>query len=80
LGENFEMTNKPKVTFAPGCFNAFEGTQEELDALIQKITELVTTGELFENATPFEVDEEEDELEDEFDETFVSAIKPRTLH
>ncbi len=26
-----------KVEFAPGCFDDFEGTQEELDALVKEI-------------------------------------------
>ncbi len=70
------MTNKPKIVFAPGCFNAFEGTQEELDSLIQRITELVETGEIFENATPVDFDDEDDE----FEETLNAAIQPRNLH
>ena len=37
---------KLKVTFAPGCFDKFEGTQEELDAFIKEIEEAVTSGEL----------------------------------
>jgi hypothetical protein len=28
---------KPKVTFAPGCFDNFEGTQEELDEMVAEI-------------------------------------------
>ena len=36
---------KLKVTFAPGCFDNFEGTQEELDALIKEIEESILTGE-----------------------------------
>jgi hypothetical protein len=28
-----------KVAFAPGCFDDFEGTQEELDQLMQDITD-----------------------------------------
>lgn len=32
------MSSKPlKVVFAPGCFDSFEGTQEELDALTAEI-------------------------------------------
>ena len=37
---------KLKVTFAPGCFDKFEGTQEELDAFIKEIEEAVASGEL----------------------------------
>lgn len=32
------MSSKPlKVVFAPGCFDSFEGTQEELDELAAEI-------------------------------------------
>jgi hypothetical protein len=32
------MTDQPlKVQFAPGCFDEFEGTQEELDLLMAEI-------------------------------------------
>lgn len=35
-----EESKKIKVTFAPGAFDNFEGTQEELDKFIAEITEL----------------------------------------
>lgn len=28
---------KPEIEFAPGCFDDFDGTQEELDALIAEL-------------------------------------------
>jgi hypothetical protein len=37
------MTKENKslnITFAPGCFDNFEGTQEELDALVNEIKNL----------------------------------------
>jgi hypothetical protein len=48
---------KLKVQFAPGCFDDFDGTQEELDALIQEIYDLAESGELFDMATPISDDE-----------------------
>ena len=48
-----------KVVFAPGCFDSFEGSQEELDELMAEIGRLIQTGELFEKAVPI------DELTDE---------------
>lgn len=48
-----------KVIFAPGCFDSFEGTQEELDDLMAEIGRMITTGELFDKAVPI------DELSDE---------------
>lgn len=38
---------KIKVTFAPGCFDNFEGTQEELDQYIKEIQEGFENGEFF---------------------------------
>jgi hypothetical protein len=35
---------KKKITFAPGCFDDFEGTQEELDELIVEITKMFENG------------------------------------
>lgn len=36
------MTDKKelKIEFAPGCFDAFEGTQEELDEMVAAIHEM----------------------------------------
>lgn len=33
-----------KVVFAPGCFDSFEGTQEELEAFMAEITEALLSG------------------------------------
>jgi hypothetical protein len=52
--------NKPmKIVFSPGCFDSFEGTQEELDQMIAEITRMAETGELFEKSQAVEFDEEE---------------------
>lgn len=52
----------PKVEFAPGCFDNFEGTQEELQDLIAEIHRLVDTGELFDEAEPLTEEEAEEIL------------------
>jgi len=55
---------KLKVTFAPGCFDNFDGTQEELDALIKEIEDAIYSGELLEISE--EMSEEDwDELPDD---------------
>ena len=51
---------KLKVVFAEGSMDEFEGTQEELDALVAEIKEMVTNG-AFADATPI-TEEEEEEL------------------
>ena len=63
------MTDKDKepmkVVFAPGCFDNFDGTQEELDELMAEIHRMVETGELFEKSMPVDMEtllEEEPEL------------------
>jgi hypothetical protein len=53
-----------KIIFGPGCFDDFEGTQEELDQLINEITRLVESGELFENSVELDIDNL-DEMEKE---------------
>lgn len=56
------MTEKLKVEFAPGCFDGFEGTQEELDALVAEIQRMFDSGEAFDKAREidFENPSEED--------------------
>lgn len=55
--------NTPKIVFADGCFDNFEGTQEELDELVAEIQRLVDTGEIFERSVPLDIDSlGEDEL------------------
>jgi hypothetical protein len=48
---------KPEIVFAPGCFDNFEGTQEELDEMIAEIQRMVDSGELFENSTELDLEE-----------------------
>ena len=58
------MTKETKlqVVFAPGCFDNFEGSQEELDSLMAEIHRMVDSGEIHEKARPidFENPSEED--------------------
>lgn len=46
-----------KIVFAPGSFDNFDGTQEELDAFIAEITEMVRSGEILEKGRPVDLDE-----------------------
>lgn len=48
---------KPEIIFAPGCFDDFDGTQEELDELVAELNRMVESGELFELATPVDFDD-----------------------
>ena len=50
---------KVKITFAEGCFDelAEELTQDEIDAIVGEIEDMVESGELFEHS--FELTDEE---------------------
>ena len=48
-----------KIVFAPGCFDNFNGTQEELQALIADIRQMASDGTLQEKAEPIDIDDEE---------------------
>ena len=58
--------NKPlKVIFEPGCFDNFNGTQEELDDLVKYIQEMLNDPEFLENLDAYSeplTDEEIQEL------------------
>ena len=45
---------KMKLTFAPGCFDGFEGSQEELDELVAIIKSKFEDGSLFQDSMPVE--------------------------
>jgi hypothetical protein len=52
---------KMKIVFAPGCFDDFDGTQEELDELVAQLTEMAESGELLENSSSVDDLEEIDD-------------------
>lgn len=55
---------KLKVIFAPGCFDSFDGTQEELNDLIAQINAMAEDGSLFDQSSIVNLDEsDEDERE-----------------
>jgi hypothetical protein len=67
------MTKEMKNEFAPGCFDNFEGTQEELDELIADIKKMFASGESLENAVPLDLDDMSDE-EIEWTDAVINAI------
>jgi len=50
-----------QIEFAPGCFDDFEGTQEELDELVEHIKQGFRSGKFAEEARPL-TDEEFESL------------------
>ena len=60
------MTRKKTVEFEEGWADELNLTQEEYNALVDGIRQLVTTGEIFENATPISelpIEEQQEILE-----------------
>jgi hypothetical protein len=52
------MTEKLKIVFAEGCFDNFDGTEEELAAMLADIHQMVEDGTLMDNAVPIDPEEE----------------------
>ncbi|HET8688517.1 MAG TPA: hypothetical protein VFM18_18040 [Methanosarcina sp.] len=77
-------SNKPlKIVFAPGCFDDFEGTQEDLDAMQAEIMQLFESGEFLEKSTPIDFDElfnEDPELAEKLAAAFDADATSRKLH
>jgi hypothetical protein len=46
-----------KIEFAPGAFDNFEGTQQELDEFITELKEMIQSGEFFEFGEEVDIDE-----------------------
>jgi hypothetical protein len=74
-----EDKSKPKIVFAPGCFDGFEGTQEELNEFIEKIKTMAESGELFDQMIDIQdIIDETDPLE--IEQIVNEMFTPRTLH
>ena len=63
-----------KVEFAPGCFDDFDGTQQELDELVAEIQRMANSGEMFENSTPV-TEESLADLSEEEQQTLLDAVR-----
>jgi hypothetical protein len=68
------MTKKKqiKIEFAPGAFDSFEGTQEELDEFIAELHRMAESGELEEHSMSLDDDEAWMELSAE-EQAIISA-------
>jgi len=67
------MKKKLKITYMPGAFDNFEGTQEELDALIKEFERSVESGDLEKISEPVDLDkmkQEDPELANMLQEMF----------
>jgi hypothetical protein len=64
---NKKLNNGMKLVFAPGCFDKFEGTQEELDELMAEIEKTFSDDSFLENIKPVDLDDgswTKEEIED----------------
>ena len=52
-----KLSNGMKIVFAPGCFDKFEGTQEELDELMAEIEKTFSDDSFLENIKPVDLDD-----------------------
>ena len=64
--------NPVKIEFAPGAFDSFEGTQEELDEFIAELHRMAESGELEEHSMSLDDDEAWMELTEE-EQAIISA-------
>lgn len=64
-----------EIRFMPGCFDSFDGTQEELDELVAELKDMVASGRIFEEMEPIEDEEELAWLE-----SLVNAKEERKLN
>jgi hypothetical protein len=56
MTNNEDDTKDLKIEFAPGCFDSFDGTQEELDELTASIKEMFASGQAQKLARPVDFD------------------------
>lgn len=62
-----------KLEFMPGCFDQFEGTQEELNQLVAEIQRMFDSGDYLEHMIDI-TDEENLEIQEK-----IANSQPRTL-
>ena len=73
-----EDKKKLTVTFAPGAFDSFDGTQEELDDIMAEIQRMAESGELEEHSIPLDSDDILDHLSEEDREQVLQALNNMT--
>jgi hypothetical protein len=77
------MTTKTaelKLVFAPGCFDEFEGTQDELTALMKEIQDLFDSGELLTKSVSVEDFIADESDFDDIADLIMSGESNRVLH
>lgn len=54
MADKNDTTPKTTIQFAPGCFDDFDGTQQELDEFIAELTAMAESGALMEDSISLE--------------------------
>lgn len=73
-----EPMKKIHIEFAPGAFDSFDGTQEELDALVAELQRMADSGELQENSIALDEDDILDTVSEEDREQIMRALADMT--
>lgn len=83
MSDQNENEKPIEVVFMPGCFDNFEGSQEELDEMIQHIKDMANSGELFEKSTAVILEDIEDLIDEtdplEIEQIVNEMLTPRNL-
>ena len=76
------MSTKPKIVFAPGFLESFEGTQEEFDKMLEEIQSIIENSNKELECTVGEIDPEEIPDGFDIDDVLVKyyPYMSRTLH
>ena len=82
-GNQVTEEKKPmKIEFAPGCFDNFEGTQEELDELVAEIQQMFENGDFENNSREVDIEElieNEPEVAEKIFQALQEDEEPRKL-
>ena len=79
------MTEEKKsrtLEFAPGCFDSFDGTQEELDEMVAEIQRMFDSGEMEANSREVDIEElfeEDPDVAEKIFQTLQDDAEPRKL-
>jgi len=77
---------KPKLIFLPDAFDDFEGTQEELDKLVEEIHKKFADGSLVNDSEPIDLNDLDEIILEKLERAFVDldvddeVSGNRTLH
>jgi len=69
-------TKKLKLEFAPGCFDHFDGTQEELDEMVAEIQRMFENGDMEKLAKPVDLDDLSEEEAEILARAFENEVDP----